>query len=161
MVEGIVSETRAEFAMLCDSAQVLAGKLYVLGGAWDRAVRWVSSGVGAPIPPTQFFIAAAFLVDWNDTNRILEMRVAIEELDERPPLFEMRAQVTVGRPPQAPPGNPLRHLVALPAAVLFPRAGTFALRSRIEAGPEYISRFQVIDAVIPYPQSPGPVDAGT
>ncbi len=144
-------QTKVEYAMLCDSAQVCGGKLYVLGGGWDSTVRLVPREQGGVVPPSQFTIAAAFLVDWNDTNRPLQVRIAVEELDEAPPLLEMRAQIVVGRPPQAPPGNPLRHLLALPIVVAFPRAAMFVLRAGIEGSPDTVIRFQVVDMAVGAP----------
>lgn len=140
-----------DYLMLCDAAQVVQGKLYVMGGGWDRAPRFVSGEPGRPVPPTTFALAVGLLVDWNDTNRPLNVRVAIEEIDEAPPLFEMKAQVMVGRPPDAPPGNPLRHLVAFPVAVIFPAARTYCVRGTVDDAPPTVVRFHVRDHLISSP----------
>src|SRR6185436_9080555 len=54
---------RVEFVMLADAAQVVDGKLYVLGGAWNR--------YHCHAFPTQAAMAFAVsvLVDWEDSGR--------------------------------------------------------------------------------------------
>jgi uncharacterized protein DUF6941 len=145
-------ETRIEYVMLCDSAQTTQeGKLYVLGGGWTQIFRLVPPhGSEIPAPPTQFAIAASFLIDWNDANRPINIRVAIEHQDERTPLYEARVQVKVGRPPQATPGDPLRALIALPLLIVFPTPGSYCARAEMEGAPrDEVVRFQVNDAMMP------------
>lgn len=144
-------ETRIEYVMLCDAAQTTQeGKLYVLGGGWSNVARIVPpSGVDVPAPPTQFAIAASFLVDWNDANRPIAIRVTIGAQDERPPLYEAQAQITAGRPPQAIAGDPLRVLIALPILMHFPEQGAYCVRARMEGAPQdAVVRFQVSDALM-------------
>lgn len=151
------NETRVEFVMLCDSAQTTQeGKLYILGGGWSFTVRQVAPpGVPVQPPPNQFAIAASFLIDWNDANRPIGVEVVVEHQDERPPLFKLQAQVTAGRPPQTPPGDPLRALLALPVLIHFPEAGGYCVRAHMEGAPaDVIVRFQVSDATMIIPPSP-------
>jgi hypothetical protein len=146
------SETRIEYVILCDSAQASPdGKLYILGGGWTQIRRPIAPpGTSVVPPPTQFAIAASFLFDWNDANRPIGMRVTIEHQEERPPVFEVRAHLTAGRPPQATPGDPLRALVALPVLINFPEPGNYCVRAQMEASQaEAVVRFSVVDAVMP------------
>jgi hypothetical protein len=146
------SDTRIEYVILCDSAQASPdGKLYILGGGWTQIRRLVApAGSSVSPPPTQFAIAASFLFDWNDANRPIGMRVTIEHQEERPPVFEMRAQITAGRPPQSTPGDPLRALVALPVLINFPEAGGYCVRAQMEGSQaEAVIRFRVVDSVMP------------
>ncbi len=149
---GPASHTQVEYVILCDSAQTTQeGKLYLLGGGWSHVLRMVPPpGSSTQAPPTQFAIAVSFLVDWNDANRPIAVRVAIEPQDERPavqPLFEVQAQIRAGRPPQATPGDPLRVLIALPILIQFPQAGSYCVRAHMEGAPaDEIVRFQVGDA---------------
>lgn len=141
-------ETRVEFVMLCDSAQTTQeGKLYVLGGGWSHIFRMVPPA-GSPIaaPPTQFAVAISFLIDWNDGNRPINVRVTVEHQDERAPLYEAKAQLIAGRPPVATPGDPLRALIALPVLIAFPEAGSYCVRAQIEGiQQETVVRFRVAD----------------
>jgi hypothetical protein len=146
------SETRIEYVILCDSAQASPdGKLYILGGGWTEIRRPVAPpGTAVTPPPTQFAVTASFLFDWNDANRPIGMRVTIEHQEERPPLFEVRAHLTAGRPPQATPGDPLRALVALPVLINFPEPGSYCVRAQMEGSrSDAVVRFRVVDAVMP------------
>lgn len=147
-------ETRIEYVVLCDAAQTTQeGKLYVLGGGWSNIARIVPpAGADVPAPPTQFAIAASFLVDWNDANRPIAIRVTIEPQDEHPPLYEAQAQITAGRPPQAIAGDPLRVLIALPILMHFPEQGSYCVRAHMEgAQQDAVVRFQVSDALMVVP----------
>lgn len=147
-------ETRVEYVMLCDSAQTTQeGKLYVLGGGWSNIARSVPPpGADVPVPPTQFAIAASFLVDWNDANRPIGIRVTVEPQDERPPLYEVQAQITAGRPPQAVAGDPLRVLIAQGILMHFPEQGAYCVRAHMEDAPlDVVVRFQVSDALMVVP----------
>lgn len=72
--------TRIEYVMLCDAAVTTQeGKLYVLGGGWSHVFRFVPPpGSSVNPPPTQFAIAASFLIDWDDANRPINIRIAVE-----------------------------------------------------------------------------------
>ena len=152
VVQATANETRIEYVMLCDAAQTTQeGKLYVLGGGWSHIFRFVPpAGSSFTPPPTQFAIAASFLIDWNDANRPINVRIAVEHQDERPPLYEFKAQVKAGRPPHAPPGDPLRALIALPVLMVFPDAGSYRVRAEMEGAPrDEVVRFQVSNAIMP------------
>jgi hypothetical protein len=145
-------QTRIEYVVLCDSAQTTQeGKLYVLGGGWSHIFRVVPPpGASVTPPPTQFAIAASFLIDWLDANRPIGIRVTIEHQDEQAPLYEAKAQLTAGRPPIAAPGDPLRALIALPVLMTFPAAGAYCARAQMEgAATEEVVRFRVTDAMMP------------
>jgi len=150
-------ETSIEFVLLCDAAQTTQdGKLYVLGGGWSQTFRMLPPpGSDVPAPPNGFAIAASFLIDWNDANRPLGIRVTVEHQDERPPLFEVRAQVTAGRPPQMSPGDPLRAVIAIPVLINFPEPGGYCVRARMDEAPhEVVVRFRVNDAFLTVPPQP-------
>ncbi len=137
--------------MLCDSAQTTQeGKLYVLGGGWSHIFRLVPPpGVPTAAPPTQFAIAASFLIDWLDANRPIGIRVTVEHQDEQPPLYEVTAQLTAGRPPIAAPGDPLRALIALPVSINFPASGAYCVRAQMAGAPgDEVVRFLVSDATM-------------
>jgi hypothetical protein len=156
---GTQGDTRIEFVMLCDAAQTSQeGKLYVLGGGWTQIARLLAPpGTSLTPPPTQFAIAASFLIDWNDANRPINIRVTIEHQDERPPLYEAQAQLTAGRPPQMVPGDPLRAVIALPVLMMFTESGSYCIRTRMEGAPrEEVVRFHVIDALMTPPPGGAP-----
>ena len=147
-------ETRIEYVMLCDSAQTTQeGKLYVLGGGWSQIAQLVPpAGADVAPPPTAFAIAASFLVDWNDANRPIGIRVTVESQDELPPVYEVQAQITAGRPPQTVPGDALRVLIALPVLMQFPAQGAYCVRAHMEGAPQDIAvRFHVVNVPMVVP----------
>jgi len=98
--------------LLCDSAQVAEGKLYILGGGWSLT---------GP-DPTPSAIAMKLEVDWNEADRGHHWELYLEDADghavvvpgpEGPQPIEVRGDFQVGRPPGIAPGSP----IDLPLAV--------------------------------------------
>ena len=97
---------RQEFLFLADKAEAINGKLYVLGGGADihRAAKFPANLLAD--------VAAAFQVDWGETNREIDVRIDIVNEDERPEA-SLGITAIVGRPPQAKLGQSLRSIIAL------------------------------------------------
>lgn len=86
--------------MLCDSARVAEGKLYVLGGGWTHVV--------ADQAPLELALGVVIAVPWGDANRRHSLAVALMDEDGQPievdtpdgrqPLRQ-ETQFEVGRPP--------------------------------------------------------------
>ncbi len=99
--------------MLANWAEVQANLLYAMG------IGWTNTGPGT----TQFAIAAVLEVEWDETNRPLQLVFEILDVDGQPFLvttpagdqqpFQVSAQIAVGRPPDAAPGTKFN----LPVAV--------------------------------------------
>ena len=154
--------TEVDFLILCDAAQVAPdSKLYTLGAGLTFIGRPVAAGPQATtLPPSRFALAAGFLIDWNDTNEPLSVRVAIED-DDNHPLVQLQAQLVVGRPPQAPPGMEQRALLALPIMMQFPKAGPYHARATIDSHEaQRIVNFRVVDPPVPQFIPPGPPATG-
>lgn len=107
--------------MLADSAQVSAGKLYVLGGAFDTvnarafpaAVRGLSVVLVAEVGPA-------------DRNRDLPIAIRLFDEDGTALGVESRGMMRVGAPSALPAGAPsLVPLVASFMGVRFPRPGGY------------------------------------
>ena len=61
MASGL-EQVEIDFLLLADRAEVLNGKLYLMGGAWDRRqIRDIDS-------PVSLTIVVGVLVPWNLTN---------------------------------------------------------------------------------------------
>jgi hypothetical protein len=68
--------TSVEWLILADSAQVVGGKLYLLGGGWDLLT------VNQPFPVTRRSgLAASFRVPWTDTNFRHNVNITISDAD--------------------------------------------------------------------------------
>lgn len=133
-----------EWLILADGAQVVGGKLYLLGGGWD--VLTVSTGF--PVQQ-RLSIAAAFRVPWTETNQAHTIEVQIADEDGRV-LFSAGGQLEVGRPPGLPPGTEQRSQVVMDPVVTFDRPGTYVIVGRAD---EHDARapFRVVAA----PGAPG------
>ncbi|MBI2323076.1 MAG: hypothetical protein HYU88_13530 [Chloroflexi bacterium] len=129
---------QVEWLILADAAQVVGGKLYLIGGGWD--VLTVNSG----FPVVQHCaIAAAFRVGWNETNQpyAIEIEVADEDLNA---LLNVGARLEVGRPPGIPSGQDQRAQLALDLAITFERPGTYVAIARVEGEEQCRVPFRVI-----------------
>jgi hypothetical protein len=103
--------------LLCDFAQVVAEKLYVLGGGWSYL--WlVEDNADASV-----FVAIDLAVPWELGNRPLNVLIRLRTEDgdnvlvpggEEP--AEIKGQVVAGRGPLARPGAELH----VPLALAFP-----------------------------------------
>jgi hypothetical protein len=88
--------------LLCDAAQTLGGKLYVLGGGWSVLFQ--------PNVPTRMSIAVVVSVPWNQANEqhslslvlLTEDGEAVQVDDEA---VSLNGKFEVGRPPGLKPGT--------------------------------------------------------
>jgi hypothetical protein len=108
-----VSSIRANL-LLCDAAQVVGGKLYILGGGWQ----YVQVPGDAPVG---FMVAIDLIVPWDMTNRELNLAVSIATEDgeevlhpENDQPIRAEGQLVVGRPPTARAGADLHTPIAIP-----------------------------------------------
>jgi hypothetical protein len=86
--------------LLCDSAQAVGDKLYILGGGW--------SFTGPAIAPMA--LAILVQVPWSDTNAPHPFRVELVDQDSNPIIIDndpvlIEGTLEVGRPPGHPPGT--------------------------------------------------------
>lgn len=86
--------------LLCDYAEEVGGKLYIMGGGWTQAT------ANAPL---QISLALNLLIPWDQTNvtHRLDARLVTQDgeevtIDGNPVLIE--GQVEVGRPAGTKPG---------------------------------------------------------
>ena len=107
--------------MLADAAQVVDGKLYVLGGAWNR--------YHCHAFPTQASMAFAVsvLVDWEDSGRRFPVTLALADEAGVPIIPEITAQADVGR--QEGEHTQHRTLLTVSASIMIPRAGRYTLQA--------------------------------
>ncbi len=120
-----------DWLILADSAQVVGGKLYLLGGGWDNL------NVNRPFPIDQrIAVALGIKVAWNETNirHTFEVEIISEDKETEAPKSLMKAggQFEVGRPPGILPGQEQRFQFALDGATKIENAGTKTIIVRIE-----------------------------
>lgn len=103
--------------MLCDAAQAVNGKLYILGGGWNL--------IGPDPAPSA--IALHIDVPWDETNQRHNLRLALVTDDGRPVMVQtatgprptqIDAGFEVGRPPGVRAGSSLPIVLAINIAAL-------------------------------------------
>ena len=139
MTSGL-ERVEVDFLLLADRAEVLNGKLYMMGGAWDR--RHIRD-IGAPVPLT---IVVGVLVPWNLTNEPHRLRITIEDEDGNTLPPEVEATVNVGRPVNATQGQSFRATVVINNRWSLPRFGTYRLVASMAGQSERRVAFYAVEA---------------
>jgi hypothetical protein len=87
-----------QYLLVCDYAEIVNGKLYLMGGGWDR--------YDAREVPTNFrlAVAAGVRIGWEETNVLNPVRIIIED-DDGKELARIDGTMQVGRPANLPPGS--------------------------------------------------------
>ncbi|SRR5581483_1428880 len=133
------------FLVLSDAAESLNGKLYALGAGWNM-LRFPS------LPQDWGFMVGLGLdIPWDETNRKQQIEMRFEDPDGQPISDPFTADVEVGRPPGAIPGQDQRVVFAIGTQQTFSQAGPHAVV--VSAGGEEIgrTRFYVVEAPPPAP----------
>lgn len=150
MSSGIeVEQVEVDFLLLADKVEVLNGKLYMMGGAWDR--RYISN-IAAPIDVS---MALGVLVPWNLTNEPHSLRIRLEDEDGNvvPPEVavgnvapqEVTVSVNVGRPTNSTRGQQFRAMVALTARWMLPKFGTYRIVVLLEGRDKKSTTFYAVE----------------
>jgi hypothetical protein len=127
--------------LLCDSAQVAGGKLYILGG-------------GLPVigpKPQPLALALQVTIPWDRANIQHRWRIDLFDEDGRPVVIKdkpvrIQGKFEAGRPPGLRPGSPLGVSLAI-SLTPFPLPGgssyAFALTIDEQTQPDWRVRFFV------------------
>jgi hypothetical protein len=123
-----LNEPWVEFFFLADRAEAVNGKLYAMGGAWDRV------GVTDFKQPVAMSLAVSVMVPWNATNAPHSIEITLEDLDRNQPIqFNVKAEFTQGRPAWARPGDAQRVILTVPAlGVVLPGAGSYQAVAKVD-----------------------------
>src|SRR4051812_8579026 len=103
-----LNRVRIEFLLLADRAEAVNGKLYMMGGAWDRIFL---PNLQQPHPLS---LAIALCVPWNATNVQHQLTISIEDTDSQPVGFRAEMTFAAGRPPWLEQGDAQRVMLAVP-----------------------------------------------
>ena len=132
----VVEESRVEWLILADEAEVVNGKLYMMGGGWDRLT-------AQSLPWRQHMtIAVAIRVPWMETNRQTQVEIDLQDGSGNS-LAKVDGQFVVGRPAQSVPGQPLRTQIAIKMDAKFQKLGTYVVVCRLH-GAETTFPFSVV-----------------
>jgi len=126
---------------LADRAEAINGKLYVMGGAWDRLQ--VPELPGPLLVPIS--VAVVITVPWSLTNREFTFSLELVDVDNQLVPMSDDSEVfsipfEVGRPPGLREGRPQKNVlsVMIGPGLVFERAGTYSFRGLIDG--EELSR---------------------
>jgi hypothetical protein len=135
-------EPRVEFLILADRAEVLNGKLYMMGGGWDQL------GVADFSQAVSLGIAASILVPWLATNRQHTWGLSIETADGAP-LAGVQGTFIVGRPPTIEHGTSQRAPLAMSLPLVLPAAGTYVVTASVNGNEQSRIHFRALAAPSP------------
>jgi hypothetical protein len=119
-----------EFLITADSVEAVSGKLYMLGGGWDR---WTSQSYPAAI---RMGIAIGVLVPWDQTNEKHRLTVLVKDADGQQVVPPIGAEVEVGRAPGLTPGTTQRAILAINAGFPLPKPGRYEISVTAPDGSE-------------------------
>ncbi|MEX1045799.1 MAG: hypothetical protein WD757_04890 [Actinomycetota bacterium] len=126
MAGGDFRDLQIEYVILADGAQVQGGKLYVLGGGWDR--------IQFPDYPKSLPLGLAFgiRVPWTETNRKHTFRLRGVSADGNTNLFEGSGEFEMGRPAGFPEGMSQVFQVAMQIVLSVPSAGEYSIEATLD-----------------------------
>ena len=126
--------------ILADAAQIVGGKLYMLGGGWDtlNVVRGFPSR-------HNLGIAVAFSVPWTRTNERHLFELEVADIDKKEQgMFKSSGGFEAGRPVGSPPGKAQLVQIAGQGVVEFKQPGEYQVIARITGGRERTFQFRVV-----------------
>ena len=138
--------------LLCDFAQEVGGKLYIIGGGWSKLF-----DVGTPM---NMALAIKFWVPWNSANRPIDLLIELRSDDGEPVLNEtgqpikVIGQFEVGRPPGLRPGTALDSAVAIPVLGLRLKKGGYRWELSIGGDLLHTYAFEVVTPPSGFPSLP-------
>lgn len=139
--------------LLCDAAQEVGGKLYILGGGWS--VIWI------PGMPTPVALAVKLSIPWTETNRPHAVRAMLLTEDGEPVDFgagpvTAGGNIEVGRPPGLKPGTAIDVPFALQFGFLAFHPGGYVWELEVEGSTVARTPFRVMPGPSPgMPVPPG------
>lgn len=117
-----------DYLLVADAADAVGGKLYLLGGGWDRLK--VPQLPGPPAVP--FAVAVGINVPWSLTNRKLGFGIDVLDADGGEVVQLAGGEFEVGRPPGLRVGTPQRFQITVPAQPRFSAEGRYVIRCSVD-----------------------------
>jgi len=113
--------------MLCDWAQEINGKLYIMGGGWSRLTLR---------QPASIALAVKMDVPWDQANQKHRIRVSLVSDDGQPVMLNdlpvlIEGELETGRPPGLRQGTPIDAPLALTFNGMLLDAGRYTFKFEI------------------------------
>ncbi len=144
MQEQVQQRPEIEWIILADSAEAIGGKVYMMGGGWDRI-----QGSREPNDIRHFAIALSIIVPWHHTNEKHDLRLEIVDEDGKKAVLGVGGEFTTGRPAGAVPGQSLRTPLALKVNMPLLKPGTYAVIGSVDGQESRRTTFHVHPPVGP------------
>lgn len=117
---GDLNRPTIDFIILADRAEVLNGKLYMMGGGWERL------NVRDFAQPQTIGCALGVIVPWNATNQRHSLTLRIETEDRAEVAgSHVEAAFTTGRPALLEDAQPQRVTFAVGRTLILPGPGQY------------------------------------
>jgi hypothetical protein len=129
--------------LLCDYAEELGGKLYIMGAGWSQ--------LRTPRQPSNMALAIKLSVPWNQANEPHSLAIRLVTADGDPVTNEQDEEVMimgkleVGRPPGIRPGSNLDVPLAAKFSGLVLEPGTYRWQLDVDEVPMGKAAFDVIE----------------
>lgn len=137
-----------DFLTVANHVEAVNGLLYMSGGGWTDHHRVIQPG--GPPPVSHFGVGISIRVPWNETNRPHRLVVRVEDDDATVVIASVDSQLTVGRPPQLPPGADQHAVIGINIDTIFPRTGGYRVVAQAgEGGATKSWEFRVHDVPAP------------
>ena len=117
-----------DYLLVADGADAVGGKLYLLGGGWDRLK--VPQLPGLPAVP--FAVALGINVPWSLTNRKIGFSVDVQDADGGEVAQLAGGEFEVGRPPGLRAGTSQRFQITVPAQPQFSAEGRYVIQCSVD-----------------------------
>jgi len=117
-----------DYLLVADGADAVGGKLYLLGGGWDRLM--VPQLPGPPAVP--FAVALGINVPWSLTNRKIGFSVDVQDADGGDVAQLAGGEFEVGRPPGLRAGTSQRFQITVPAQPQFSAEGRYVIQCSVD-----------------------------
>lgn len=132
-----------EFLMLSDHAEVINGKLYMMGGGYDRRY------IGDIKNPVTLSTVVGVLVPWNLTNQPHSVKLRIETEDGQMLGQEVQGNLSVGRSVQAISGQMFRVMAVINFTLTLPHLGAYRVIATLDTGESKGTTFYAVSAETP------------
>lgn len=127
--------------LLADHAEAVNGKLYVVGGAWNRI-----AATQFPATHNHLSVAAVIHVPWEATNHPHSIELRLVDCDGAPVIPEpLQGKFEAGRPPGTRAGD--EQLVVLVFnfdGLVFERPGSFEFHLLVDGDEKGLLRFDLV-----------------
>lgn len=114
-----------DFLILADKAEAINGKLYMMGGGWERL--FVNDFAEA----ITVNLAIGILVPWSETNKNHPVIISLEHEDGTKVASDFQMAVNVGRPPTSVPGQSFRAIITVEAKWRLPGPSAYRVIAEI------------------------------